>query len=121
MVFTNLISLIWIMISSIFWGAGASKAYKRVFEKKERDTEQASPVRQFCLVTVIGSCVLTVYAEYYSLFDGVNATASMIVLGGNCFCGWWCRHEIGCFLNRMRKRPIKILLAIACTDLPDPL
>ncbi len=112
MVFTNLISLIWIMISSIFWGAGASKAYKRVFEKKERDTEQASPVRQFCLVTVIGSCVLTVYAEYYSLFDGVNATASMIVLGGNCFFGWWCRHEIGCFLNRMRKQPIKVFLAI---------
>ncbi len=97
----ELISLFWICLSSVLWGAGAYKLYFRLFAKdsmaQKRGLDENVPalVRQFVLVTTLGLCVLTVFAEYFSLFGGVGMVASVIVLMVDVLAAWFCRREIG--------------------------
>lgn len=80
-----LLSWCWIGISAYLWGTGALYLVKRCtgYTKKSMD-----------MTLLLGLCLLTVYAQIFSLFYKVGALASMLLLAGNVLLFFLLRSEI---------------------------
>lgn len=83
--FFTLLNWLWIGISCFLVGYAGISLLNRIVR---------SSVRSISMVFVFGVCLLTVYAEYFSLFYKVGILANALLLCGNVFILLFCRKGI---------------------------
>ena len=78
-------SWIWILVSAYLVGFGGLYVINRKSEARQRSLD---------VILMFGLCILTVYAQFFSLFSGVGLVATMLLCGAILLIAICLRKEL---------------------------